>query len=142
MNPLHSLREIRRTLTPDGLLVLSTPNVARLVNVLAMVDGSNIYDPYSGFGPYGRHNREFNRHELHRLLEFAGFTDVNSFTADAHPSTAKFHPAHGAVAPLLTSRSADLGQYIFVSARASGVPREGLPTSFYRSHPPSELVEF
>jgi SAM-dependent methyltransferase len=58
MDPLHALAEINRVLRPDGRLVVTTPNVARLGNVLAMSSGGNLYDPYSGFGPYGRHNRE------------------------------------------------------------------------------------
>jgi SAM-dependent methyltransferase len=142
MNPLHCLREIHRILVPGGLLVLSTPNVSRLGNVLSMVEGVNIYDPYSGHGPYGRHNREFNRHELHRLLEFAGFDIPNSFTADAHPSHDRGRASYPGVAPLVVGRSNDLGQYVFVSARATGTPRTGLPTMLYRSWPADEMVSF
>jgi SAM-dependent methyltransferase len=142
MDPLQCLREIHRVLVPGGLIALSTPNVSRIGNVLSMVEGLNIYDPYSGYGPYGRHNREFNRHELHRLLEFAGFGDITSFTADAHPSDQTSRPSYTAVAPSLTHRQDDLGQYIFVSARASGVPRSGFPSSFYRSWPADKIVDY
>jgi len=142
MDPLHSLREIHRVLAPGGLLVLSTPNVARLGNVLSMIEGLSIYDPYSGYGPYGRHNREFNRHELHRLLEFAGFGEIASFTADAHPAIDESRPDFEGVAPMLTHRASDLGQYVFVSARATGTPRQGLPTMLYRSWPADQLVDF
>ncbi len=83
LDPLHALHEIHRVLRPSGLLVLTTPNVARLGNVLALVAGANIYDPYSGFGPLGRHNREYTRHELVALLRFAGFTVEAAFTARA-----------------------------------------------------------
>lgn len=140
MDPLHALREIHRILQPGGLLVLTTPNVARLGNVLAMTAGANIYDPYSGFGPYGRHNREFTRHELHRILTFAGFGSLHSFTADAHPSDLRADPAYAAVAPLLEHRRDDLGQYVFVSARKTSEPRPGLPDFLYRSWPPDVLV--
>jgi SAM-dependent methyltransferase len=142
MNPLAPLGEIHRVLKPGGALVLTTPNVARLDNVLTLVSGGNIYDPYSGFGPYGRHNREYNRHELHRLLEFAGFEVESSFTADSHPWNAGVWPHSGEVAPLVESRSQDLGQYIFIRARATGRPRQGLPSFLYRSWPDGVIVDF
>ena len=60
-DPLKVLLEIKRVLKPDGSLILTTPNVSRLENVCRMLAGVNIYDPYSGYGAYGRHNREIGR---------------------------------------------------------------------------------
>lgn len=141
MNPLATLREIHRVLKPSGVLVLTTPNVARLDNVLSLVEGVNMYDPYSGYGPYGRHNREYTRDELHRLLEFAGFDVERSFTADGHASTAAGRPHYPQVAPLVAPRLPDLGHYLFVRARAVRAPREGLPSFLYRSYPEGAIVD-
>jgi SAM-dependent methyltransferase len=140
MNPLATLREIHRVLKPGGTLVLTTPNVARLGNVLLMVAGANIYDPYSGFGPYGRHNREYTRHELHRLLAFAGFDVERSLTADGHHWDPAAWPRHDAVAPLVSFRQPDLGHYLFVRARAGRPGQEGLPDFLYRSWPEGAIV--
>jgi SAM-dependent methyltransferase len=137
MNPVHTLTEIRRVLKPGGLLVVTTPNVARFGNVLAMVDGRSIYDPYSGFGPYGRHNREFSMTELIRLLEFAGFEHETSFTADAHHEDYSQHPKFAEAGNLVMDRPAHLGQYLFVAVRANGTSRQGLPGSLFRSYEPS-----
>ncbi len=141
MDPVSVLLEIRRILTDDGKLILTTPNVARAENAFRLVDGSNIYDPYSGYGPYGRHNREYTMAELTRLLDFVGFEVEESFTGDGHPTDHRGAPFYDAVAPLLAGRGAALGGYLFVRARKAGEPRVGLPDFLYRSYPPDRLVQ-
>jgi SAM-dependent methyltransferase len=142
MNPLATLGQIHRVLKPGGTIVLTTPNVARIDNVMAVIHGANIYDPYSGFGPYGRHNREYTRHELHRLLDFAGFDVEHSFTADGHAYNPDRWPRRAGVNPLIEHRREDLGHYLFVRARAVRPPRMGLPSFLYRSWSDGEIVEF
>src|SRR5512133_210508 len=72
-DPTHSLYEIHRILKPGGHLVLSTPNPFRWENAVKLLSGRNIYPPFSGWGPYARHNREFSADELRLLLKACNF---------------------------------------------------------------------
>ena len=72
-DPTHSLYEIHRILKPGGHLVLSTPNPFRWENAVKLITGRNIYPPFSGWGPYARHNREFSAEELKLLLKACNF---------------------------------------------------------------------
>lgn len=140
-DPLHSLREINRILKPGGHLVVTTPNVARIGNVRAMVQGRSIYDPYSGFGPYGRHNREFSLDELVRLLDFAGFDIEKAFTADSHLEPPSDLGAEYLISKLVAHRENDLGQYLFVRAVRVRESRSGYPSWLFRSLSSDLLVE-
>jgi SAM-dependent methyltransferase len=139
-DPCKVLREIKRVLKPNGTLILTTPNVARLENVARLISGSNIYDPYSGYGAYGRHNREYNRHELVKLLQFEGLEVLTHFTADVHANNASGFYDPELIAPLLKYREHDLGQYIFMKAiNASQVSPTKRPSWLYRSYPEGAL---
>lgn len=140
-DPCKVLREIKRVLKPDGILVLTTPNVARLENVSRLISGINIYDPYSGYGPYGRHNREYNRHELVELLQFEGYELLSHFTADVHANNSDSFCAISDILPLIKFREHDLGQYIFIKAKKKA-DRNSLkrPAWLYRSYPNDELI--
>jgi SAM-dependent methyltransferase len=140
VDPLHALRQIHRVTAPDGILIVTTPNVARLGNVLSIVEGGNIYDPYSGHGPYGRHNREFTLDELVRLLRFAGFDAEHAFTANAHHENYESRRFFAGTMALVNFRNADLGQYLFVAARRRVDSGEGFPRWLYRSHPDSLMA--
>ncbi len=61
---------IKRVLKTGGTLILTTPNVTRSEKLACFISDSNSYDQYIVYGPYGRHNREYNRHELQYLLIF------------------------------------------------------------------------
>lgn len=141
LDPLAALLRINRVLKPQGHLILTTPNVARLENVARIISGVNIYDPYSGHGPYGRHNREFNRHELVHLLRHAGFEIEAFFTSDVHPNDTATHFDLTSVIPLVRYREADLGQYLFCRARRVSAGERRKPKWLYRSYPPEELVD-
>jgi SAM-dependent methyltransferase len=137
-DPMAALREIHRVLRPGAALIVTTPNVARLENVARLLAGENIYDPYSGYGPYGRHNREYTMSELRQLLEHAGFAPEAAFSADVHANIAGWFTPLAQCRALL-ERSADLGQYLFVRARKDRPPRATKPACLYRSYPPAEL---
>jgi SAM-dependent methyltransferase len=138
-DPVKVLLQIKRILKPGGHLILTTPNVSRLENVCRMAAGVNIYDPYSGYGPYGRHNREYNKHELALLLAYCGFDiDVLS-TADVHDNvSSSFFPVEQII-PLVRPREHDLGQYLFCRCRNSRPARTKRPAWLYRSYPAGEL---
>ncbi|WP_429318464.1 class I SAM-dependent methyltransferase [Paraburkholderia sp. GAS448] len=138
-DPCRVLREIKRILRDNGTLVLTTPNVNRIENVARMIVGANIYDPYSAFGPYGRHNREYNKHELSLLLSYVGFTIEEMFTADVHHNMTSAYLDPARFGHLVEYREHDLGQYIFVRARKTGDDRGKKPEWLYRSYQPSEV---
>lgn len=141
-DPMAALKEIHRVLEPGGTLVLTTPNAARLENVVAFLEGRNIYDPYSAYGPYGRHNREYTRHELHLLLQHAGFKEDGSYTANVHPDIPSAHLSQEDLAILgkVKNRQYDLGQYLFTRWRKDKDCEDRLPGWLYRSYPEDRIA--
>jgi 2-polyprenyl-3-methyl-5-hydroxy-6-metoxy-1,4-benzoquinol methylase len=97
-DPIHMLAEIHRVLRKDsGVLLLTTPNAVRLVNLVHMLRGENVYEQFSGYGAYGRHNREYTVDELRRLLSEAGYRAKDVFAVDVHPEQADWAPGMDAV---------------------------------------------
>jgi SAM-dependent methyltransferase len=138
-DPCRVLREIKRVLRRNGYLILTTPNVNRIENVAKMIVGANVSDIYSKHGPYGRHNREYNKHELFMLLTHLGFTVEEMFTADVHENMTAAYLDLEKFAHLIEYRQHDLGQYIFVCAKNTDDAKEKKPSWLYRSYEPDEV---
>ncbi len=143
-DPVGTILRIKKSLKEDGTLILTTPNVNRLENVLRMISGSNIYDPYSGYGIYGRHNREYNKHEIFMLLTHCGFKIEEMFSSDVHDNRSNnYYPVESIAKDILSikNRDLDLGQYIFIRAKNLSSAKFCKPSWLYRSYPANELCD-
>ena len=128
VDPINALAEIHRVLAkPNGVLVLTTPNPSRSENLVKMLSGENVYEPISGYGVHGRHNREYTVAELRDLLEDLGFQIERIFTADISPAP----PPVPTGIPGLERE--DRGEYVFVVAKATGPDRWRYPDWLFQS---------
>lgn len=138
-DPMSALLRIKNSLKKGGYLILTTPNVNRLENVARMIAGANIYDPFSGHGLYGRHNREYNKHELFTLLNHLGFEVEIIVSSDVHDNYSRNYFDIDNIYNFLEFRKHDLGQYIFIRAKNTGQANIKKPKWLYRSYTINEL---
>ena len=97
-DPMFMMSEINRILKPGGHLVLTTPNIASMRALSAILNGyhpgffATYIKPVGEHTDHPRHNREYTPGDIHHLLEGAGFTvthlETGEFRDDVHPEWA------------------------------------------------------
>jgi glycosyltransferase involved in cell wall biosynthesis/SAM-dependent methyltransferase len=136
-DPMHLMGEVNRILKPGGHFVLTTPNVASLRGISAILQG---YHP--GFFPAylrpsdsgeqdARHNREYTPREVRQLFENSGFAVTLLETGEFRDAP---HPEFGWIQHLLKRYwlEADLrGDGIYAVGRKTGLVHERYPEWLY-----------
>ena len=136
-DPMHLMSEVNRILKPGGHLVLTTPNIAALRGISAILLGYHpgFFHAYIRPSESGevdaRHNREYTAGEIQRLLETSGFEVARLETGEFRDEP---HPEFGWVNHLLKQYwlATDLrGDGIYAVGRKTGAVRERYPSWLY-----------
>jgi len=136
-DPMHLMCEVNRILKPGGHLVLTTPNIAGMRGVSAILQGYHpgFFHAYIKPADSGevdaRHNREYTPKEIHRLLENSGFEVVRLETGEFLDLP---HPEYGWVLHLLERYRLETGlrgDGIYAVGRKTGAVRARYPDWLY-----------
>ena len=138
-DPMHMMSEVNRILKPGGHFVLTTPNLASLRAIAAILSGYHpgLFPAYirpraDGEEPEARHNREYTPREIARLLVDSGFEVT---LLDTGPFREEPRPEHEWVKHLLARYefSAELrGDGIYAVGRKTGPLVERHPDWLYQ----------
>lgn len=137
-DPMHMMAEIHRILVPGGVLILTTPNIASLRGVHAMLHGYHpeLFSAYIKPNPDGivdpRHSREYTPREIALLMETTGFQVELLETGDY----GKPQPYFEWTEQLLETHHCPAqlrGEIIYCRARKTGPIRDRWPKELYYS---------
>ena len=135
-DPMHMIAEINRILVPGGTLVLSTPNIASLRSIHAVLYGYHpgLFQAYIKPAADGtidpRHSREYTPREIVQLMEVAGFNVEHIETGDY----GKPEPYAAWLENILNAHQFSLaqrGEIIYCCAKKAGPIRERWPKELY-----------
>jgi glycosyltransferase involved in cell wall biosynthesis/SAM-dependent methyltransferase len=135
-DPMHMMGEINRILKPGGNLVLTTPNIASLRSIAAVLQGfhpqlfSTYLRPQEG-DKDARHHREYTPLEIRQLLENSGFEVT---LLETGPFRDEPKPEFGWVEHLLDRyilSKENRGEGIYAVGRKTGPVRERYPSWLY-----------
>jgi SAM-dependent methyltransferase len=136
-SPSHMLAESHRVLAKDGLLLLTVPNLLTIKRQVLMFLNRTTEVPYSGYGLYGRHQREFAPHEVRGLLEACHYRVEELATANVWPVDrgsrvkALGNRVLNALTELPVAWLAAKREYILCAARPIGEPVAAYPSWLY-----------
>lgn len=138
VDPMFMMSEINRITADAGHLVLTTPNIASMRGINAILTGYHpglfpayIKPPEPGKEPDARHNREYTAREVYLLLNDAGFTVTRLETG---PFREEPHPEYLWIEHLLKryGMPSDLrGEGIYIVGRKTGPVRSRWPEWLY-----------
>jgi len=138
-DPMHMMGEVHRILKPEGVLVLSTPNITGVRGLQAMLHGYHpgLFHTYVVPKPGGeadpRHNREYAPRDIRVLFESAGLELVRLETGWLTPEDPlRYTETDRLLAEKGFSRELR-GDIIYAVGRKVGPIRERYPVELYTS---------
>jgi SAM-dependent methyltransferase len=139
-SPAHLLHEANRVLVPGGGLVLTTPNALAAQLLARVLRGRSIGEPYSGYGPTGRHNREYTSAELEALLHGANFAgEVRAANIDGYVPPDGLGRLLRAAAGMPGARAERRRDHLFAAVRKTGPPVLAYPDWLFRAVYPERM---
>ncbi len=138
-SPTHVFYETHRVLKPEGKLLVTVPNCLSIKRLMLSLANQTFEYPYSGYGIYGRHQREFAAHELRALLQACNYQLELLSLDNAWRYKPQSSPARRLINRLLEGLTslpipylAAKRDYIFALCSPIGQPRAEFPDFLYR----------